>query len=422
MSRRLALSLSLVLGALVACGGGGNAGAPVAAADGGGGAGKDGSGGGGGGAGSDGGGGGGGGEAGGGGGPDADGSTPPADGGSPNDGGTVDSMPSPASDGGLPPAGWLYTVAGKNEIYVSNGSSGTVWMGRGVNMDDLFLCGYNEGFWMTSPSGEQALTGMLSALMTDWKPTFLRVSLAMNSYPPYDIGWAADTSQYATLMTSFIEAIGAYPNTYVLITLRSEASMVNASNAQCAAGGDDAVCIPTSGTDATYKALVDTFKDKPYVLFGVSNEPGGNDGTQSQITSAMSHAVATIRAEEDADGVPHHLVSVQGLAYTSNIAFYDTAPLPYDNVVYEFHSYPPVASAYTQSKIPVIIGEYGPSGTDTSFTTALYADLEAKHIPNLAWDMDTFNDCAPDLATLTTTTTITPSPWGQVVKAYLNAH
>jgi hypothetical protein len=286
----------------------------------------------------------------------------------------------------------------------------------------LFAGGEPHPFWMTNPDAEQALTGMISDLMTNWKPTFVRVSLAMNSYSPYNIGWTADTSQYATYMTSVIEAIGAYPNTYVLVTLRSEATMVNASNAKCAAGGDDAVCIPTSGTDATYKALVDTFKDKPYVLFGVSNEPGGNDGTQAQITSAMSHAVGTIRAEEDAQGVPHHLVSVQGLAYTSNIAFYDSSPLPYDNVVYEFHSYPPAASGYTQSKIPVIIGEYGPSGSDTSFATALYADLESKHIPNLAWDLDTYNDCAPDLANVTATTAITPSAWGQVVKAYLNAH
>ena len=405
MNHRLVLSMSLLLGALVACGGQGKSGAT--GDDGGGASGGDASG------------------EGGGKGSDAggvgDSSASSPESGAPTDAGTTDSK-APPSDGGLPPAGWLYTVAGKNHVYVSNGSSGTVWMGRGVNMDDVFLCGYNEGFWMANPNGEQALAGMLSDLMTSWKPTFVRVSLAMDSYPPYGISWSADTSQYATTMTSFIEAIGAHPNTYVLVTLRSEASMVNAQNAQCAHGGDDAVCIPTSGTDATYKALVDTFKDKPYVLFGISNEPGGNDATQAQITSAMSHAVGTIRAEEDAQGVPHHLVSVQGLGYTSNIAFYDTAPLPYDNVVYEFHSYPPQASAYTQSNIPVIIGEYGPSGTDTSFTTALYADLESKQIPNLAWDLDTYNNCSPDLANVTTTTAITPSAWGLVVKAYLSSH
>jgi hypothetical protein len=403
MSHRVLFAMSLLLGTVVGCGGQGNSGAARDAGGGGPGdaSGGDGS------KGSD--------KDGGGGGGGEGGGSSPTDAGGPE-------TTAPSTDGGLPPAGWLYTVAGDNVVYVSNGSSGTVWMGRGVNMDDVFLCGYDEGFWMTNPSSAQALTGMLSDLMANWKPTFVRVSLAMNSYKPYGISWSADTSSYATNMTSFIEAIGAYPNTYVLVTLRSEATMVNASNTACAQGGDDAVCIPTAGTDATYKALVDTFKDKPYVLFGVSNEPGGNAGTQAQITSAMSHAVGTIRAEEDALGVPHHLVSVQGLAYTSNIAFYDEAPLPYDNLVYELHGYPPPATGYTQAHIPVILGEYGPSGTDTSFTTALYADLESKHIPNLAWDLDTYNDCAPDLANVTATTAITPSAWGTVVKAYLNAH
>jgi len=390
----LALSLAA---AVAACGGGGSSGA---ASD----------------AGSGSGGGDGGGSSGG------DGQAPPSEGGTPADAGGSDAHHPPPSDGGIPPAGWLYTVKGDNHVYVSNGSAGAVWMGRGVNLDDLLLCGYNSGLWMSNPDGQQALSGMLTSLMTGWKPTFLRISLAMNSYAPFNISWAADTSKYATGMTSIIEAAGGYPGTYVLITLRSEATMVDAAGAKCANGGDDAVCIPTSGTDATYKALVDTFQDKPYVLFGVSNEPGGNNGTQSQITAAMSHAVGTIRAEEDALGVPHHVVSVQGLGYTSDISFYDAAPLPYDNVVYEFHSYPPQASAYTQAHIPVIIGEYGPNGGDTSFATALYADLEAKQIPNLAWDMDTFNDCAPDLASVTKTTAITPSAWGQVVKAYLAAH
>ena len=68
--------------------------------------------------------------------------------GAPEDAGGQDTSAPTSTDGGLPAAGWLYTVAGQNQVYVSNGSSGTVWMGRGVNMDDVFLCGYNEGFWM----------------------------------------------------------------------------------------------------------------------------------------------------------------------------------------------------------------------------------------------------------------------------------
>src|SRR5262249_34838504 len=104
------------------------------------------------------------------------------------------------------------------------------------------------------------------------------------------------------------------------------------------------------------------------------------------------------------------------------IGFYDAAPLPYDNVVYEYHSYPPDPNGYTQSNIPVIIGEYGPAGGDTSFTAAFYADVEAKSIPNLAWVASAYSDCAPDLLQVTSDASLTPTSWGSAVKAYLQSH
>jgi hypothetical protein len=67
-----------------------------------------------------------------------------------------------------------------------------------------------------------------------------------------------------------------------------------------------------TGTDATYVALVDTFGSAPNVLFGLTNEPGGDKLSNATIAAAMSHAVGTIRAEEDRLGVHHHIVSVQG--------------------------------------------------------------------------------------------------------------
>jgi hypothetical protein len=77
--------------------------------------------------------------------------------------GTVDSGPKDSGtgtpDSGAPadagggtasstlPAGWLFTKG--NKIYQSNGASAaTPWMARGVNMDDIFLCGYNNVLWM----------------------------------------------------------------------------------------------------------------------------------------------------------------------------------------------------------------------------------------------------------------------------------
>jgi hypothetical protein len=342
----------------------------------------------------------------------------------------TDARPGPdaaasATDGGLP-AGWLYTQG--NKILVSHGSAaGTPWMGRGVNVDDIFLCGYNNTLWMTSP--DQTLQTIVTGLITDWKPTFVRISLGMASDPTV-VSWLANPTQYKTPMTSVIDAMGTHAGVYVLVTLRSDSSMIGQDTVD---GDPEATGLPSdstttpsatqypTGTDATYVALVDSFAQSSFVLFGLTNEPGGNKLTNAKISAAMSHAVGVIRAEEDRLGVPHHLVSVQGNGWTSDISFYATAPIAHDNVVYEVHGYPPATSSYTYANIPVILGEYGslPSGGSAAF----YADLETKQIPNLAWDFEPYSNCAPDLVSVTTNaSTLTPTAWGSTVKAYLLAH
>jgi len=327
------------------------------------------------------------------------------------------------ADAGAHPSGWLYTSGSK--IYVSNGTTGTQWMGRGVNVDDIFFCGYDNTLWMTNPG--QTLETMISGVITGWKPTFLRISLSMDSNATV-VSWLSNAAQYKTPMTTVIDSIGAHAGVYVLVTLRSDASMI----AQDTADGDpEATGLPSestttpsaskypTGTDATYQALVDSFASSSFVLFGLTNEPGGDKDSNAQISAAMSHAVGVIRAEEDKLGVPHHIVSVQGNNWTSNIGFYATTPLPYDNVVYEVHGYPPTPASYTYANIPVIIGEYGSLASSAAF----YADVETKQIPNLAWDFDSYNDCAPDLATVNQSdTNLVPTAWGTTVQAYLLAH
>jgi hypothetical protein len=337
-----------------------------------------------------------------------------------SDGGATDGADG-GGDAGLP-AGWLYTSGAK--VYVSNGGgSGTPWMGRGVNIDDIFLCGYDNTLQMTSP--DQTLETIVSGLISAWKPTFVRVSLGMASYTTES--WLTNAASYKTPMTNVIHAIGANANVYVLVTLRSDASMIGHDTADGAeptglpsdgTTTPDASAFPT-GTDATYQALVDTFASDSYVLFGLSNEPGGNTLANATIAAAMTHAVGVIRAEEDKLGVPHHVISVQGNGWTSDISFYATSPIAADNLVYEIHGYPPATSSYTYSNIPVIIGEYGTLSDSTSF----YADLEAKQIPNLAWDFEPYSDCAPDLLTVNdSATSLVPSTWGSTVQAYLLAH
>jgi hypothetical protein len=339
-----------------------------------------------------------------------------------NEGGGAQGEAGATSDGGIP-VGWLYTSGSK--VYESNGSGGgTVWMGRGMNVDDIFMCGYNDTLWMASP--DQALETELTTLFSGWKANFLRISLGMDSDPTI-VSWLSDPSEYKTPMTGVINAIGAHAGVHVLVTLRSDASMIGQDTAD---GDPEATGLPSdstttpnatmypTGTDAVYVALVDTFANDGFVLFGLTNEPGGNKLINTTIAAAMSHAVGTIRAEEDKLGVPHHIVSVQGNGWTSDISFYATTPLPYDNVVYEVHGYPPATSSYTYANIPVILGEYGSVASTAS--AAFYADVESKQIPNLAWDFDPYSNCAPDLVDVNQSSTdITATAWGMIVQNYL---
>jgi hypothetical protein len=331
----------------------------------------------------------------------------------------------PKTDGGVP-AGWLYTSGGK--IYLSNGSGGTQWMGRGVNIDDIFFCGFNSGLSMTSP--DTTLETEIAGLMSGWKPTFVRISLAMKSFGGPVVSWLSNPAQYKTPMTNVINALSANAGVYVLVTLRSDASMIGldtGSNDPEATGlPSDSTTTPNktsfpTGTDATYVALVDTFANASYVMFGLTNEPGGNTLSNATLSAAMDHAVGTIRAEEDKLGVPHHIVSVQGNNWTSDISFYAKTPLARDNVVYEVHGYPPSMASYTYPNIPVILGEYG--SVTSSISSTLYADLESKKIPNLAWDFDAFSNCAPDLLSVTHSATMfTATAWGMIVQSYLLSH
>ena len=281
-------------------------------------------------------------------------------------------------------------------------------MGRGVNMDDIFLCGYNNT--ASNPSGAATnLVTIANTIVKGWQANFIRVSLAMNSYTA--ASWITNPAQYKTPMTDVINAIGANPNVFVLVTLRSDTSMATS-------GGGEATYVPTTKTDATYTALVDSFANAPFVMFGLSNEPANI--APADLVASMSHAITVIRAEEDHLGVPHHIISVQGKSWTSDISFYATSPLPYDNIVYEIHGYPP--ANYTYANIPVIIGEYGPDGSG-SVPASFFTDMEAKGISNLAWDVEPYSNCAPDLVSVNNSANnLQPTSWGTEVKNYLSSH
>jgi hypothetical protein len=151
----------------------------------------------------------------------------------------------------------------------------------------------------------------------------------------------------------------------------------------------------------------------------------------------MSHAVYVIRTEENRLHVPHHIVSVQGNTWTSNLSFYNASPLtdcgglPCDNVVYEYHAYQPQTASYTYM-IPVIVGEYGPvpSEGDGNLddspgdfdSSTFYTNVESHVIPNLAWVFEPYGNEAPvpDLLNVTCNSTCNTTdfsiadPWGGI--------
>ena len=279
---------------------------------------------------------------------------------------------------------------------------------------------------MTDPGSE--LLKVADGLVTNWKPNFIRLSLSMASFQT--VSWFDNASQYRDTMINVVKGLGTHDGVYVLLVLRSDASMIGQDTLH---GDPEATAIPSdsitspdkvkypTGTDAVYIALVNAFKDDKFVAFGLTNEPGGNLLSNDQIRKSLDHAVSTIRKEEDRLGVPHHIISVQGQGWTSDISFYAQAPLAQDNVVYEVHGYPPAKESYTYSNIPVIIGEYG--ALDSKSAATFYADIEAKQISNLAWDFEPYSDCAPDLLTVNhSSTNLVPTTWGSIVQSYLLAH
>lgn len=316
-----------------------------------------------------------------------------------------------------PPAGEWLTVSGQR-IRLPDGSP---FHGRGANLHDTRGC--NACAYGTPNPGE--VKRRIDELVDVWKASFIRLDLESYAAAEGRVHWQgllADPGYLADIQEIVAHA-AAKPGVYVLL-----AQWVNPTFT--------GLGWPTAATNLEWARLAEVFQDEPRVIFGLCNEPQSNfDGAQdAQVWDAMSAAVQVIRDVETAAGKPHHVITVQGTrAWARRLDYYLAHPITAGggvNIAYETHVYDPPSQFAAlfetpSASLPVVIGEFGPSGMTEADAATLMASAEAHGVPYLAW---TFHmRCPPNLLVDNSAggcgagMTLTPTSWGSTLKARLAA-
>ena len=370
-----------------------------------------------------------------------------------------------ASGGNL----WLHTHAkdlSKAKDPIAPGiyrADGTPFMGRGAVIHDTRGCDSCD--WRSGPNPNETMR-RIDVLVDGWHANFLR--LAVESYSSADQGTTGGATRaswqsllyddaYLAALKQIVDYIGTKPGVYVYLSIWRDASLstnglywptadsLTAPGTLC----DTPAFAKTPTTTCTWRKLAQTFKDYPYVMFGVDGEPGKNDdGSQdATVWQLLNDCVQTIRDVEDAAGTPHHVVLVPGTRdYARDVSYFaktgsDGKPVLHaitagkgDNVAYETHPYTP-ASKFTSifldtaQYLPVVVGEFGPVYMDYNDMATLVSAAEASHLPYIGW---TFHpNCGPaSMITESTTNqcdgsqvaTIAPNTWGSWLKSKIAAN
>lgn len=332
--------------------------------------------------------------------------------------------PAPARGPDVPPAsgpitGWL-RVEG-NRILLPDG---TRFHGRGANVHDTRSC--DACAW--EPPHVEEVTRRIDALVDDWHATFVR--LLLESYP--DAGAGAGRKHYRGVLEDedyfrdvmrVIGHIGKKRGVYVLVSLWHDPTF-------------SPLGWPTERTQRVWKKLAAALRDMPFVLFGLVNEPQGNqDGRRdAEVWRAMNDTVLAIRSVERPEHP--HVITVQGTREWGRVLeYYVDHPITANggvNVAYETHVYDDAGrfdALVTRPArvLPVIIGELGIVSREAKMTerdcTTLMDLAEKLEVPWLAY---TFHiNCPPNLLVTHENTCgvgvpLEPSAWGRVVKDRLS--
>lgn len=312
--------------------------------------------------------------------------------------------------------GWLHTSG--NKIYTSDGN---IWHGRGVNIHDT------RSNWEASyqPPDVELVKAQIDEAVNVWHADFLRLCLETDpSTGPYQYKGILDDPEYLEDIIEIVDYIGTKPNVYVMLSLWIEPTT-------------DARGWPTNATTPVWNKLAEKMKNKPHVIYGIINEPNGDDAAQDpQLWDIYNTIVASIRAVEDTNGTPHHLIAVQGTRnYSRILEYYISHPITAGggaNIIYETHAYVPTADfdkivVQPAAVLPVIIGEYGPSYMSIADCGNLFELAQELKIPLAAWSFHSTS--RPTLLeyygkpySVSPDGPLTPTPiWGNFIKKALSS-
>jgi hypothetical protein len=335
---------------------------------------------------------------------------------------TAGSASAPGSDatpsGAGAITGWL-RVEG-NRILLPDGRR---FHGRGANVHDTRSC---DACAWEKPHVEE-VTRRIDELVDVWHANFVR--LLLESYPDAGKGrthWknVLDDEDYFRDVMRIVGHAGKKPGVYVLVSLWHDPTFTPQG-------------WPTERTRAEWKKIAGALRDMPFVMFGLVNEPQGNEDGRldAEVWTAMNDTVAAIRGVERPDR--RHLVAVQGTREWGRVLdYYVDHPIAAGggaDVVYETHVYDGRERfdrlvTRPAKKLPVIIGELGVvDGDGAKMTEADCVSLmdlaERLEVPWLAYTFHT--NCPPNLLVTHENTCgvgvrLEPSRWGRVVKERLS--
>ncbi|RYF50507.1 MAG: hypothetical protein EOO38_05500 [Cytophagaceae bacterium] len=302
---------------------------------------------------------------------------------------------------------WLYTQG--SHIRKCDGQ---IWQGHGANLQDTRSC----ESCLVRPDVKEVIR-RIDALTDDWHADFIR--LTMENW--FQSGVLTDPG-YLSDLHKIIDHIGTKKNVYVMLAMWHDPTL-------------DGHGWPTMAAAPIWERIVADFGDRPYVMFGLSNEPERNsDGTlDNQVWMHMEKLVQVIRKAEKAHHVPEHIIAVQATRnWARTLDYYIDHPIAASsgrNIIYETHIYNPEtdfdALLTTPARtLPVVIGEFGPmSAMSLHDCEKLMQLAESLSVPYLGWTFH--SSCAPNLLqnlsehTCSRGEPLVPTQWGSLLKTHL---